>query len=198
LNNQEGKFNIDNKIEEIRQQFNFPDNFSLMAYASAQDAQTKANPLPRYYTTSTTTAWVRVEDESQGCNGIGSFQLIVNQGFEINIEDSYVICDKDLQPLTILDGGINNDAWEWRNSSDNIISTSRHFALSQTGTFSLTVYKTENGIQCSAKKQFVVAQAGEVQFNQVSTDNNEINVSVIGNSTYEFSIDGNNFYGHGN
>lgn len=197
LNNGEGVFNIDNKIQEIRQQFNFPSNFSIKVYATVQDAQTKANSLPRYYTSSSTTVWIRVEDENQGCNGIGSFQLIVNQGLETNIEDRYVICDKDLQPLTVLDGGANNDIWEWRNSSDNIISTSRHFALSQTGTFSLTVYKTENGIQCSVRKQFVVTQAGTVAFNEVSTEDNQIYVSVIGQGVYEFSIDGYTFFGQG-
>lgn len=194
----EATFNIDFKIDEIRQELNIPQNFSIIIYPSFQDAQTKLDPLDRYYTTSTTTVWIRIEDENNDCNGIGSFQLIVNQGFELNIEDSYVICDTNLQPLTVLDGGANNDIWEWRNSSGTIISTSRNFILTQEGTFSLTVYRTQNGIQCSSQKQFVVTQSGEVQFNQISTDNNEIYVSVIGNSTYEFSLDGNNFYGHGN
>lgn len=196
--NNEATFNIGFKIDEIRQELNIPQNFSIIAYPSFQDAQTKLNPLDKYYTTSTTTIWIRIEDDNNNCNGIGSFQLIVNQGFELNIEDSYVICDTSLQPLTVLDGGANNDIWEWRNSSGTIISTSRNFILTQEGTFSLTVYRTQNGIQCSSQKQFVVTQSGEVQFNQILTDNNEIYVSVIGNSTYEFSIDGNNFYGHGN
>jgi len=194
----EGKFNIDNKIAEIRQQFNFPDNFSIKVYASAQDAQTKMNPLGRYYTTSTTTVWVRVEDENLSCNGIGSFQLIVNPKLELNIQDNYVLCHKDLQPQTVLDGGSNNDVWEWRDSLGTIISTARTFVLTQPGTFSVTVYKTQNGLQCSLQKQFVVTQGGEVNFNEIDTEDNQIYVSVLGNSVYEFSIDGINFFGNGN
>lgn len=192
-----GKFDLDTKEIQIRQQFNIPDNYTISFYPSEIDAQTKLNEITgRYYYGPTTVIWIRVEDENNGCNGIGSFQAILNDIIEIDLENKYVLCDINTRPLTVLDGG-DFDTWEWRNSSGLIISTSRFFTLSQIGSYSLTVYKAQNGLICSHKKSFTVIQGGSVEFQKVSTEDNQIFVSVIGTSDYEFSIDGVNYYTDG-
>lgn len=197
VGNNIGKFDLDTKENHIRQQFGIPANYTITFYPSEIEAQTKLNAIDgRYYFSSTSTVWLRVEDENNGCNGIGSFEVILNDAIEIDLENKYILCDISVRPLTVLDGG-DFDAWEWRNNSGFIISTSRFFTLTQIGTYNLTVYKTQNGITCSVKKLFNVVQGGSVQFEKVSTEDNQIFVSVIGTSDYEFSIDGVNYYTDG-
>src|SRR5690606_35848573 len=70
LNNGEGRFNLRSKTDEIATQFNIPESSTITFYATLQDAQTQTNALELYHITSTTTIWVRVENEDFSCSGI--------------------------------------------------------------------------------------------------------------------------------
>ena len=198
LNNGEGTFNIGIKEDQIRSQFNIPSSSIVSFFTSEQDAQTKANQIEgRYHTTSTAIIWVRIENDDFSCGGIGPIQLIVNDEIVLDIQERYTICDPLMQPAIILDGGIDNETWIWKKSPGGVVSTSRLFSVTETGNFSVSVTKTENGIQCSVTKSFIVRDVSTPEFRTVTVNDNQIYVAVTGNSLYEFSINGFNYYGEG-
>ncbi len=195
LNNQEGRFDLEWKGEEIRAQFSIPQSSTIAFYASLLDAQTKTNALWKTYESKSSRIWVRVETDNNDCAGIGSFEIIVNDPIELDIEKTYTICAQE--PSILLDGGDSNDSWEWLDNNGTIISTNQTVALSQPGTYSVTVYKNENGLVCPLTKNFTINPSKSVIFDEVKSGDNQIIVSVIGNSNYEYSIDGINYFGDG-
>lgn len=82
-------------------------------------------------------------------------------------------------------------------SSGNILSTEQFFAIEDKGGFALTVYKTENGIECTRTKNFTVSQSGQPSFVEVRGENSRIFVTVDGESSYQFSLDNVHFFGQG-
>lgn len=196
-NNGEGRFNLKVKIDEIKNQLNIPITSDIKFYKTLQDAQAKINILPNSYITPSSTIWLRIEDENFSCYGIEPLTLIVNHALQLNIEDNYIICDSSLQPSIILDGGIANEHWEWKNDLGNIISNNRTLSITEPGNYSLTVYKTENNILCSRTKAFYVTQAEKPTFVNLFANDNKINVVVNGESSYGFSLDNRNFFGEG-
>ncbi|WP_100610937.1 T9SS type B sorting domain-containing protein [Confluentibacter lentus] len=193
--NQEGRFDFKLKAEEIRVQFNIPTSSEINFYASSNDAQTKTDPLWISHESASSTIWVRVETENNDCAGIGSFEIVVNDSIELDIEKTYTICA--LKPSILLDANESNDFWEWLNSSGDIISTNQTIELSEPGNYSVTVYKTENDLMCTLTKNFSITPPKSVVFKEVKSGDNQIYVSVTGNSSYEYSIDGINYFGNG-
>lgn len=197
LNNSEGKFNFDLKAIDVRSQLGIPQNFIIKFYTSLSDAQTKTNPLDRYFIGQITTIWIRIEDQNHNCFGISSFKAVVNSNLGPDIESQYIICDPTVQPAIVIDGGGNNSLWEWKGENGTIVSNQRYFQLTQSGNYSLTVFRMENGLQCSASKNFIVSTVIKPMIGNVKAQNGEIYISVIGNSSYQFSLDGINYYGSG-
>lgn len=199
-----GSFDLREKRRQIRSNYNLNNGETIRFFPSLIEAQTTANLIDDSFTTSTTTIFVRV-DTDLGCGGIEPLNLFVNSPIITNINDNYTICNQPtLHTSIILDGNSLNDRFEWKNEFGDIISTNREFTLTETGTFSLTVYKTANGIECSNSKEFTVVNPIGPTLNQVIIDteseNNLVYVSVIGsnsNSSYQFSLDNENFYGNG-
>ena len=73
--------------------------------------------------------------------------------------------------------------------------------MTQIGDYSITVYKTENGIECSFKKDFTAINpekptVNSIKVNTEDEDNNIVDITVNGNSSYEFSFDNINFEGN--
>ena len=180
-----GIFNLDEKRNQIKQEFNLNDDNTIQFYPSLIEAQTTTNLLEDDFTSPTTTIYVRV-DTPLGCGGLEPFNLVVNTKPIININDSYIICvePSEHSPI-IIDGNSFNDRYEWRNSADIIISTNKEFLLNSIGTFSLTAFKTENGLECSSYKEFTV-DPKSAEFNQIivdtETDNNTISENLNGDS----------------
>ena len=192
-----GKFDLRPKTDEIRAQFDIPESSSITFYASLQDAQTFTNPLSQAYETTSTTIWVRVDGANGECGGVGPIQLNVNSNLIIDLEDQYTICHPSLQPQLVLDGSNSNDQWEWRDNSGNIISTQRFLNITEPGSYSLTVYKTEGGLECSRSKDFTVGNYSTPVFEELYGEDYQIFVEIDGESSYQYSLDGINFYGTG-
>lgn len=195
--NGEGEFNLRTKQNEIRAQFGIANTSTLSFYANFQNAQTRINPLFQYHTATASTIWVRVDNPDSGCNGIGTIRLFVNPELPLNIEETYTICDPSLQSLISLDGNIANDRWEWRDGSGNIISTNRIFNLTEPGSFSVTVYKDQSGMECSREEEFTVLGITAPTFEDVIAGDYEIFVAIDGESQYEFSLDDTYYFGQG-
>jgi len=201
-NNNLGFFNLGEKRALIRNNLDLDKNVRLRFYSNAKNAQTNIGELDNNYTSKSTEIWLRA-DTSLGCGGIKPFQLIVNTAPIIkNIKDSYTIChDLSSNPPIIISADASNNRYEWRDQSNKIVSINQDFTLTKIGEYSLTVYKTENGIECSSFKSFEIINPEEPEVLSVKTDtsdetNNLINVSVKGNSKYEFSLDNINFEGN--
>lgn len=195
LDNDEGRFDLTYKIEEIKTQFNLAATSTVKFYRSLADAQTRTNPLWVIYDTKTSPLWVRAETENNECAGIGSFNLIVNPSIELNIDKTYTICP--LQPKVTLNGGSSNDFWEWQNEDGVIISTNQTIDITQAGNYSVTAYKEVNNLMCSITKKFTIVEPVSVTFKDVVSGDYQIQISVTGNSTYTFSIDGITYEGEG-
>ena len=201
INNNIGLFDIKAKKLEIRKLLNLPSTSSLDFFPTLKDAQTITNRLDDSISTTSTKIWLRV-DNSIGCGGINFIDLIVNSTPQINLLNEYTLCinPKKHTPI-ILSANSTNDKFEWRNAKNDIISTNRLFTLDRTGKFSLTVYKTENSIECSKSKTFTVVNPKSpiiknLEVNTENSLNNFINIEIDGTSTYEYSIDGQNYFGN--
>jgi gliding motility-associated-like protein len=200
-NDLKGTFNLAEKRNQIIQNFNLSNNETIRFYPSLIEAQTTTNLIDDNFTSPSTTIYVRVDTEL-GCGGIEPFNLVVNNKPQISINDSYTICVEPSKHTPInLDANSFNDRFEWKNSNGVIISTNQNFTLNTVGNYSLTVYKTENNIECSNYKEFTVSNPEAAIFNQINvdteTDNNTVYVSLNGNSNYEFSLDNKTFFGNG-
>jgi len=198
----EGVFDLRVKMNDIRADLNIPQSTALTFYESLVDAQTTTNPLELYYTSISKTIWIRGEEADQSCSGIQSFNLIVNPKPAINLNESYTICDIPSQhPPVVVSADASNDRSEWLDSNGQIISTQLNFTLTTVGTYTLVSYKTENGILCENRETFTVIKPDPPTFGtiEVNEDQNrfEVSVNVLGNSSYQFSIDGTNYFGNG-
>ncbi|MBV7268944.1 T9SS type B sorting domain-containing protein [Winogradskyella luteola] len=182
----------------ILNQLGLLDSSRITFYSTFFDAQTSQNDL-RNISSGSTTIWVRVEDENLNCGGIGSIDLIVNPEPSISLNDQYILCGTE--PIT-LSGDSSNYRFEWLDSNNNVISTSQNFSTTETGTYTHVAFINENDLECSLSKEFNISRVEAPVFSSIDviegSNVNTINISVEGNSSYEFSIDGINFFGNSN
>ncbi len=188
-----GIFPIGFKKDEIRNEFNLDLTTSLKYYPTLDDALTGFNEIiARFFTSESTTIWVRAQEEDLACSGISSINLIVNPSPKIDIENEYLICKN--QPIA-LSGDTLNDRYEWINStSGDLISTERELSLSEAGTYQHIAYKFENGIECLNTKDFIITRTEQPSFanivvNKLFKNTHVIDIQIEGISDYEFSMD---------
>ena len=200
-NTVQGIFDLGTKRNQIKEALNLDNSTIISFYESFNNAQTKTNSLSDSHQLPNSKIWVRA-DTPLGCGGIESFDAIVNTlPITNNINSSYTICfDPNVDPIT-LKADLSNERFEWRNSSGDILNNSPEFRLSMIGDYSLTVYKTENGMECSNIKEFSVINPPKpvvtsVVVNIEDEKNVLVSVNVQGNSSYEFSLDNVNFFGN--
>ena len=203
VGNAQGIFNMIDIETSIRTQLNIDASTTLEFYRTKQDAQTNLNAIEDEFISTSTTIFVKGQEADLSCAGIKDFNVIVNSSLSVDLLPEYTICfDPSLQPPVILDGGISFDRHEWRDASDNLLSTNKDFTLDGIGKFSLTVFKNENGINCSYTQSFTVINPEKPVFLDINVDtedplNNIVDVNVEGNSSYTFSLDNVNFFGNG-
>lgn len=195
-----GAFDMADIESSIRNQLNIPSSTTLSFFNSKLDAQTNTNPILNTFVSTSSTLFVKGQEADLSCAGIQSFNIIVNSSLQINLQDTYTICYNPLvKPPVTLFADSNFNRFEWKNDNNEILSTNSDFTLTQVGNYSLTVYKTENGIECSNSKTFSVINPEPPTFNiiDVNTEdetNNIVSIAVNGNSTYEFSLDNINYF----
>ncbi|WP_165454412.1 T9SS type B sorting domain-containing protein [Hyunsoonleella pacifica] len=193
-----GVFPIGFKKEDIRSEVNLAMSTSLKYYSTLDDALTELNEIrDRFFTSESTTIWVRAQEENLSCSGISSFDLIVNPSPKIDINDEYLICKN--QPI-VLTGDVLNDRYEWVNSNTgDIISTQRELSFSEPGTYQHIAYKFENGIECLNTKDFIINRTEQpsftrVEINKLFKNSHVIDIQVEGSNSYEFSMDNTTYF----
>ena len=201
-NDDQGMFNLIEIREQINTALNLASTSTLSFYGSFENAKLKNEAFRGFITSSTTTIWARVDDSLLGCNGIQSFNIIVNNTPNINLAEMYEICyDTTLNPPTIISAEASNSRYEWLDENNIVISTQQNFSLTQTGEYTHIAYTTQNGMECSNSKTFQVTIKESPVFSGIivntETENMTLDVSVFGNSSYQFSLDNTTFFGSG-
>lgn len=140
---------------------------------------------------------VRVENkENKSCYIETKFDVIVNELPYTEIKKSYFICDLE-QYLTIqIDN--NFDSYNWSFQDGEVISTTREVNLVKEGSYVLKIGKLLNGILCENSFEFnlirsTLPQIFNIKHNEISSDNNFIEVIAVGDGDFEYSIDGENY-----
>ena len=141
--------------------------------------------------------FVRVEDTGNvACFSETSFTLFVNSTPQINLEETYYLCD--LEPSLLLSVPDNFDAYSWTYEDGTEISNSSEAILIQEGSYIFTLTEVTNGIQCQKSTIFELVrselpQIQEVLFNELS-NSNSLEIIAVGDGDFEYSIDGITYY----
>lgn len=199
-----GKFDLRQKRNLIYTELGIPTTTSLTFFETLLDAQTITNELPIDYDSSSKTIWVRIVGSgSLNCGGLQSFNIVVNPKPVVTIDDKYFICDDPTVNPVVLVADPSNDRVEWLDTNNNnqVVSTQRSFPLTQRGKYTLVAYKTENGLECTNSQTFKVVkyEPPRIISTEVTEDGGAFSISVVveGSSSYEFSINGTDFFGNG-
>ena len=196
INNNIGRFDLYQKSVEIRDYFSLADDEYINFYATSEDALTDTNPIYSEYISSNTSLWLIIRSNNEACSAIASMELIVNSSIDLDILDTYQLCE--LQDNPILDGSSSNDTWTWSDHNGTILSTQRLFQIPSSGDYNVTVTKTENGLTCSYSKDFTALAPIIPRFENIFVDGTRLFISIEGESTYEFSLDNETFVGQSN
>ncbi|MDA0177493.1 MULTISPECIES: T9SS type B sorting domain-containing protein [Mesoflavibacter] len=199
-----GRFNLLNKAQEIASLLNLPTIEQINFYPSYQDALSGTNVIndnnnPLYnfdYDSINNTIWVIINQSNGSCGAIANFDLIVNSAFNLDILPTYQMCFED--EYIQLDAGIENDTWTWYDNQGNVISNNRIIQITQPGNYNVEVSRTENNLTCYYTTNFNIQAPNYPTFNNLNIDGTTLNIDVIGESNYEFSLDNVNFYGNSN
>jgi len=202
INDNNGLFNLIEIGNTINTQLNLATTSVLSFYDTFENAKLKKESLRNSIISNTRTIWVRVDDTLLGCNGIQSFDIIVNNSPNINLDETYEICyDIGLNTPIIISGDSSNSRFEWLDNNNIVLSRQQRFTLTQPGEYKHIAYKNQNGIECSNTKEFVVKIKSSPIFNSIllntETENITIDITLIGDSNYQFSLDNNIFIGNG-
>ncbi|WP_373516220.1 choice-of-anchor L domain-containing protein [Pricia sp.] len=185
--------------------------YEVSYFTSDADAQNFANPIvnpDNYETTGTETIYARLSS-GQSCSEIAPFQLKV-QGldFESSLEASYTLCfDKEggiLEPLPVLHTGLSpsNYTFTWYTESiseENRIADASGPSLpaSTLGTYHVLFQNMEFGCEFSIATEVLPSRQPEVFkvdfVSDLFSDNNSIEITAQGESTYLFAVDDSEF-----
>ncbi|NIK90998.1 T9SS type B sorting domain-containing protein [Mangrovimonas sp. CR14] len=156
------------------------------------------SPLPASFQNTepySQTIHIRVEDSSNPiCFAETSFELIVNDLPEINLENEYLICD--LEPSFSLTTNPNFNSFNWSYEDGTLMSDSYLAVLTEEGGYILTVTQFENGVLCENSFSFNVIRSELPEILQVNygeLGNNYIEIIASGDGNFEYSIDGVNY-----
>ncbi len=181
--------------------------YEVTYYTSDADAQNYINPIENpenYEIQGSETIYARLSS-GRSCYEIAPFQLKVKGlNFESSLQASYILCfdtrGEKLEPLPVLDTDLSpsNYMFTWYTESiseENRIvdATGPSFTASALGTYHVVLQNLEFGCEFSVATEVLPSQQPEVfEVDFVSdlfSDNNTIEITAQGKSTYLFAID---------
>lgn len=138
---------------------------------------------------------IRVEDVLNPiCYSETSFDLIVNELPEINLEDQYFICN--LEPSISLNINSGFNSYNWFFEDGTLISSTNSAGITEEGSYTLTVTQIEDGKTCENSFDFTLIRSVLPEIQQISfgeLGNNYIEIIASGDGDFEYSIDGINY-----
>ncbi|WP_010518682.1 T9SS type B sorting domain-containing protein [Croceivirga radicis] len=175
-----------------------PEQYIVSYHASDLDAYNNENHLPRtdYETAKMEqTIWARVQNRQLDyCYEVTSFKVLVNPLPIAAIEETYVICPDS--PELIIDAG-NFDSYMWQDGSGSILGSNSMLSITELGSYSVTVFVTENGVTCENTSYFEVFSSGAPEDVLVKTtgisDKITLMIEAEGVGDFEYSINGTDY-----
>lgn len=156
------------------------------------------SPLPELFQNTepfSQTINVRVEDISNSiCYSETSFDLIVNELPEINLEDEYYLCNLEPSISLSINSGFNSYDWSYQDGTS--VSNTNNAEITEEGSYTLTVTQIENGIACENSFDFTLVRSVLPEIQQVNfgeLGDNYIEIIASGDGDFEYSIDGINY-----
>lgn len=195
--NNESLFDLSSKIESMKTELSLQESVIIGFYETYENAQLEKEPLPIEYISGPKTIWTRIENSQNECSGLGSFDLVIGNSINLEIQDTYTLCFDPIESSVSIDEGIGNERWEWKNDNDSIISIGRVFTTNSKGKYSVTVYKTQNGFECSRSAEFEIVDVKTSSIKTIETGNGLIKIDLNTSGDYQYSIDGRNYFGSG-
>ncbi len=138
---------------------------------------------------------IRVEDASNPiCYSETSFDLVVNELPEINLEDIYTICNLDPSISLTVNSGFNSYSWFFEDGT--LISDTYNAKITEEGSYTITITQIENGLMCENSFTFRLVRSVLPEIQQVNygkLGNNFIEIIATGDGDFEYSIDDINY-----
>jgi gliding motility-associated-like protein len=157
-----------------------------------------SSPLPTLFQNTEPyqqTIYVKIEDASNTlCFSETSFDLIVNNLPEVDLEATYFICNLD--PSMVLSVDSNYSSYQWQFEDGTIVSSSSTAEIITEGNYVLTVTNLENNIICENAFSFNLIRSvlPEIQnVNHGELGNNYMEIIASGDGDFEYSINGVNY-----
>ncbi|WP_225969321.1 T9SS type B sorting domain-containing protein [Dokdonia sp. PRO95] len=156
------------------------------------------SPLPNPYLNTVAfnqTINVKVENELNPlCYSETSFNLIINELPEIQLEEEYFICNSENSLSLNVEAGFESYLWLYEDGTT--ISNTRTANISTEGNYTVIVAQMENGISCENYFDFTLIRSAlpeiqEVRYGELGNNFIEIITSSVGD--FEYSIDGIDF-----
>ncbi|MFD2567059.1 DUF7948 domain-containing protein [Pseudotenacibaculum haliotis] len=141
------------------------------------------------------TIHVRVEDASSPvCYSETSFNLIINDLPQVNLENEYFICN--LEPSLTLNVNSGFHSYTWLFEDGTQISDTHSAEIANEGNYVLIVTQMNNGIICENSFSFDLVRSELPEIQQVNfgdLGDNYIEIIASGDGSFEYSIDGFNY-----
>lgn len=157
------------------------------------------SPLPTSFVNTETwsqTIYIKVENALNNlCFSETSFDLFVNELPEVDIDESYFLCN--LEPYLYVSVDPNFEAYEWQFQDGTVVSNTFEANLIDAGIYTLKVSQFSNAIFCDNTFDFelvrsILPSIVNVDYQELS-DNNYIKIIASGDGEFQYSIDGINY-----
>ncbi|WP_196892474.1 T9SS type B sorting domain-containing protein [Aureivirga marina] len=142
-------------------------NHTISYHESESDARnnTSAIPIGNYTNIipQNQTIWVRAVDNSNGCPAYTTFDLVVREYVDFEMEENQLLCPNStliLEPLNVSD---TNATYIWYDQVNTIVGTDSTLEVSQAGTYTLVVRNQF----CENRKVIRVELADEIPFTAI-------------------------------
>ena len=180
-----------------------PTDYTLTYHTSLSDAQSNVNAMTNLAnfnpTTNPQTIYARlVYNALSSCYEVRSFDLIVGQIPQFNLQPNYINCTSTPIDLDASVLNLPTTTYSWSNGA-----TTPTITVSQLGTTNYTVtatnsYGLNGSLTCTASANISVTISALPQIDRIETvdwteNENSITIYTSNNNAYEFSLDGNNY-----
>lgn len=179
----------------IRPQFSVPSGYILSYYPTLADLQNGTNEIlnPTVWTTSTTNGTIYVKFEAAGlCPGYSTFEYVVNENPEIEIENKYYICEDEEFVLDLS----RYSNYTITVTGENVVNLgNRRYRLSTFGMYTVNV---TNASGCTSEYVFELSNFPPPVVSEIIISATTITVNVVRNPSYtpgllQYSLDGINY-----
>ena len=202
-------YSCDSQADDSRLESNFDLDFlaasyapiNVTFYATPDDLAINENALSGILTSESTTLYVRKDDGAQ-CLGADVLELVVNPKPELNMSNSYSLCNESNELVITAPPGFNEYAWYKTDDGDKgAISFDSSIRISSVGKYRLEArinYGTNGSTtSCTERAKFEVIASEKATITDISikdfSTNNTVTIEVEGDGDYEYSMNGIDF-----